>query len=287
MRDIFILIRPQQWIKNSFIFFPAFFAGLAFDSTLILRLLLGFFSFSFMASAVYVLNDFFDREYDKQHPKKKLRPIASGRIHPKKAFLIGFILFITALGTCLFIQPVLAGVTGLYFLLNLAYSYGLKHIPILDVVLISIGFVLRLVFGGYLAGVPLSNWILLVGFSLSLFLAFAKRRADFVLFVEEGKKTRKVLRYYNAQLINTGIYLSALATLISYIAYCLSPWTTHRFGWEIILTSLFVLLGLLRYFVLIFQKNKAANPTQVLYTDLAIQLCILGWVSSLVAVVFW
>ncbi len=286
MKDLFQLIRLQQWIKNSFIFFPAFFAGLTFEANLIVQLLIGFLSFSFMASAVYVLNDYFDREFDKKHPKKRNRPLASGRVSVVQAFGLCLILLALSQGLSFYLNSALAAIVTFYFLLNVAYSVGLKHIAVLDVIIISVGFVLRLIYGGYLVNVPLSNWILLVGFSLSLFLAFAKRRADFILFQEEGKKARKVISSYSSGIINLGIYLSACITFVSYAAYCLSPWATRRFGWELIFSAIFVLLGLIRYFILIFKKNKAANPTQVLYSDRIIQLCVVAWVTLLLIIIF-
>ncbi len=267
-------------------FFPAFFASVEWEVSLILSLIGGFFAFSLAASSVYIMNDWFDAPVDRLHPEKKNRPIASGKIGSEKVFKL-VLLFLGAailLGGIINIKfaMILLG----YFGINLAYSAGLKNFPVLDVMIISIGFIIRIISGGMVADVPLSFWIIIVTFFLALFLAFAKRRHDYLLFQLEGKETRKSISLYSMPMINVGIVISSFLTLLFYLLYTLSSSIQDRIGNMVPITTIFVALGLLRYYWLIYKKNVSGKPTQVLYDDRLLQLVIVLWVVSFGVIIY-
>ena len=279
MKDFIKLIRVRQWIKNGFLFFPAFFADQLYNNDLIFHLLLGFIAFSFTASAVYILNDWFDAESDRKHPVKKSRPIASGKVSigMAAAYLLGLLLAGIVLAGAIDIR--FAMILMAYFGINLVYSAGLKNFPILDVFIVSFGFILRILAGGEIADVYISLYMIIVTFGLSMFLALAKRRSDLLLYKETGEETRKVLRYYSIKTINISLILTAGTTFVFYMIYTLSAQTVDRIGNKhLYLTGIFVLLGIIRYFHLTFKKNLSGNPTEVLYKDFILQLIIVLWV---------
>lgn len=286
MKDFIQLIRPKQWIKNGFIFFPAFFASVNWEAALILKLIGGFAAYSIAASAVYIMNDWFDAPLDRLHPEKKDRPIASGRIGTERVGLMIVILLTISLIISGLIVPKLAMYIMAYFGINVAYSAGLKNFPILDVMVIAVGFILRILCGGVIAEVPLSFWIIIVTFFLALFLAFAKRRHDFILFRDSGKITRKSISMYSMTMINVGIIFSSIATLVFYFLYTISPAVTSRISEHLYITAIFVLGGLVRYYYLIFAKNLSGKPTQILYKDLMLQLIILSWMITFAILIY-
>ena len=273
------LIRPKQWVKNIFIFFPAFFAQALIEQTILFELILGFIAFSASASAVYVLNDWFDAPVDKLHPDKQNRPIAAGLIRKNEIFLliIGFL----SLGfiISLIIDVRFTMMIMIYFGINLVYSSGLKNFPVLDVIIIAFGFLIRVLAGGEIAHVPISKWMLLVTFFLSMFLALAKRRSDLILFDQTGAEVRKVIKFYNHKLINTGLFICAVITFIAYVFYTLSDSVKARIDENLYLTSFFVFLGIARYFYLTFKLNLSGKPTETLYKDLILQIIILLWIA--------
>jgi len=280
LKDFIQLIRPKQWIKNSFIVFPAFFASVDWDVAFILKLILGVFSFSLAASAVYVMNDWFDAPLDKLHPEKQHRPIASGRISNAQAAGYSISLLFSSLVLSAIVYPRLSMFILGYFGMNLAYSAGLKNFPILDVLIIAVGFIIRILFGGVVAQVPISIWMIVVTFSLALFLAFAKRKHDLALFQEKGKATRKSILLYSMPIINVGLIISSLSALVFYVFYTLSDSVAERMDDSVAYTSVFVFFGLLRYYYLTFYKHVSGKPTQVLYADRPIQVIIILWIVS-------
>lgn len=288
MKEIIKLIRPYQYVKNSFIFLPLFFAGRFTDGHLLLNTAMAALGFCFAASAIYILNDYFDRESDRQHPTKRNRPLASGKVSVNTAFLILFLLIASSAGLLAAVNLHALAVVGIYVGMNIGYSFGLKHIPILDITLISIGFVLRLLVGEA-AGegkVPLSMWIILITFLLALFLALAKRRDD-VLLSADGTKMRKVVDGYNLEFINGGMIMLASITVVAYIMYTISAEVTLRYHTQhLYYTVIFVILGILRYLQITFVENRSGNPTRVLLRDIFLQLVLAGWVISYVVIIY-
>jgi 4-hydroxybenzoate polyprenyltransferase len=275
------LMRPHQYIKNLFIFLPLFFALKITDMTLLFHAFVAFVSFSLTASAVYVLNDYRDIEDDRQHPKKRSRPLASGEISKKQALGI-----MTLLGFAGFVFMAILSwnaviILTAYAVMNIAYSFHLKHVAILDVTIIAIGFVLRLFIGSAVSGIPLSMWIVVMTFLLALFMALAKRRDDVLIFMETGKKMRKVINGYNLQFLDTAMAIMASVVIVAYTIYTTSADVTARFHTQYLyLTSLFVILGIMRYLQIAFVHLDSGSPTRIVLKDRFMQLTILAWIIS-------
>ncbi len=221
--SIIKLMRPHQYIKNLFIFLPLFFALKITDPTLLLNAIIAFIAFSFTASAIYTLNDYHDIEEDRQHPKKKDRPLASGAISKSQAIIIMSVLFISGFTLMASLSLKAAGILTAYVVMNIAYSFYLKHVAILDVVIIAIGFVLRLFIGSAVTDIPLSMWIVIMTFLLALFMALAKRRDDVLIYLDTGKKMRKVIDGYNLQFLDTAMAIMASVVIVAYTIYTTSP----------------------------------------------------------------
>jgi len=251
-----------------------------------------FVAFSLAASSIYCFNDIMDVEADKLHPKKSKRPIASGKITLPQAYAAMFVLIVAAI-LSLFALPNGSARTGtiaivvIYYVMNIAYCLGLKHIAIIDTFIISTGFVIRVLAGGISTGTWVSQWIILMTFLLALFLAFAKRRDDVVIFNNCGKKMRKNITRYNLEFLNNAISIIAAMTMICYIMWTMSQAVIERLGTEqLYITSIFVLLGMMRYMQLTIVDAKSGSPTNILQRDKFIHLCILGWIVSFIVIIY-
>lgn len=289
--NILLLLRPHQWLKNFFIFLPLFFDRHITDVAYILPTLFAFFSYNFAASAIYCFNDIWDVEADKLHPKKCKRPIASGKISK----MTGYIIAIICIALSLIIAFVgigerwylLAYIISFYLIMNVAYCVKLKHIALVDVFIIALGFVLRILVGGAVTGIHLSQWIVLMTFLLALFLAFAKRRDDVVIYEETGVKARKNVNRYNLQFMNQAISIIASITMVCYIMYTVSDEVVERMHTNYLyVTSIFVLAGIMRYLQLTIVDVKSGSPTKVLMHDRFIQLCIIGWIIAFFLILY-
>jgi 4-hydroxybenzoate polyprenyltransferase len=279
------LMRPQQWVKNLFLFAPMFFS-FQYSVGEFLRVCAGFILFSMATSALYSFNDVLDREEDRRHPEKKYRPVASGKIGVRSAIIFMIVLLTISLSGAAFLSEGFLYILLLYVLMNIAYSFKLKHISILDISLISIGFVLRIFAGAELVDVTPTNWIVLVTFLLALFLAFAKRRDD-VLLVDEGLRTRKNINGYNLEMINAGMVFMAGVTTVAYIMYTLSDEVINRLGSsDVYFTSFFVILGILRYMQITFVENRSSNPAFLLIHDLFLKIIIVSWLATFLIIYF-
>ena len=288
IKSILRLMRIHQYVKNAFIFLPLFFAGQITNIVLFSSALVGFIGFSIAASAVYILNDFLDIEDDRKHPSKKDRPLASGLVSKKESLVLIGLFSIMGL-TIMATQSIQALVVLLsYIVLNIGYSFYLKHIPIVDVTIISIGFVLRLFIGAIVTVTPLSKWIVIMTFLLALFLALAKRRDDVIHFMNTGKKMRKVIDGYNLQLIDGAMMIMASVVIVSYLLYTTSSEVIKRIDSEYLyLTSLFVILGVLRYMQISFVENNSGSPTKILFKDKFMIINILAWVFSFIYIIYF
>lgn len=288
---IISLIRPHQWAKNTFVFLPLFFGGHLFDTWCLHQAVAAFVAFSFIASAVYCINDLKDIEADKKHPKKCMRPLASGVIKPYQAIIVAGFLLLSSIATCILflgeysINVVLLLV--LYFLLNIAYCFKLKQYAIIDVSILSLGFVIRLFVGGVSCHIWLSPWIVLMTFLLSLFLAFAKRRDDILIYEKDKVIVRKNIVRYNLPFLNLTLSIIASITIVCYIMYTVSPQVTANFHTEYVyVTSIFVLIAILRYLQVTIVDNKSGSPTKVLLKDRFIQTCICLWILSFIIILY-
>jgi 4-hydroxybenzoate polyprenyltransferase len=272
-------MRPKQWLKNGFVFAPLLF-GKAFLDPHKLRLsLLAFALFSAAASAVYILNDILDVERDRAHPTKKNRPIASGRLPIPAAAALGLLLAAGALAIAFFKMPDFATILAVYVAINVGYSLGLKHVVIIDIFAIAIGFVLR-VFGGAVAiQVEASRWLLTCTIFISLFLAACKRRGEITL-VGDSAATRTVLRSYSIAYVDQIINLAAAGTVMTYALYSLDPVTIEKLHThDLIFTLPFVIYGILRYMHIVQHKGVGGNPTEALLRDRSILLTVVGYVA--------
>jgi 4-hydroxybenzoate polyprenyltransferase len=280
-KDALILIRPHQYIKNLFIFLPLFFAAKGAEIHLLANAVIAFISLSLAAGAIYVFNDYIDIEYDKRHPKKKDRPLASGAISKPQAVIIMLTLFLFSLALMFSVSLQAIGILLAYVLMNITYSILLKHIAILDVTIIAIGFVMRLFIGSVTTTIPLSSWIVVMTFLLALFLALAKRRDDVLIYMNTGKKTRKVIDGYNLQLVDTAMAIMASVVIVAYTIYTTSPDVVTRINSQYLyLTSLFVILGIMRYLQIAFVLKDTGSPTKIVLKDIFMQMAIVGWILT-------
>lgn len=278
----FRLIRLEHWVKNLFLFIPAFFAGRLFEPAVLLRACLGFAAFSLIASAVYVLNDLVDAPQDRHHPDKSKRPIASGRVSRRQgiAILAGLLAGGAALAFYLDAIFLLIGLS--YFAINVFYSFSLKHIALIDISLIGLGFLLRVFAGGVVTGVAVSHWLIVLTFLLALILGLAKRRGEYVI-ATEGQSFRKALEGYNLPFLDQCITVCATVAIVAYLMYCFSPEVTERIGSDkIFYTAFFVILGVLRYLQLTLVFEKTESPTRALLRDAFLQVVLLGWIGCFV-----
>ncbi|MEP6748363.1 MAG: decaprenyl-phosphate phosphoribosyltransferase [Bacteroidota bacterium] len=284
------LLRPKDWAKNLFLFLPVFFGGKLFDVPKIEHLVAAFFSFCFVASTVYIVNDYRDREDDKKHPKKRLRPLASGAVKPTAALVIAGLLIAAGFSLAYYADPNyrFISILAFYFFMNMGYSFGLKNIPILDILIVAIGFSLRVKAGGYVADIDVSAWLNLMVLLLALFMAIGKRRDDIILKLETGADMRKAVKGYNVDFLNTMLSMFSAIIIMTYIMYCVSPITiSHTGTYHLYYTAIFVIAGLMRYLQIILVQNKAGSPTDVLYKDRFIQATLLLWVAAFCALLYW
>lgn len=287
LRSLFYLMRVHQWIKNLFIFLPAFFALKLLQEGPMLNLLLTFIAFSFLASSVYIFNDMLDVEEDRLHPTKKRRPLASGLVSKKEGILLIICLLILSFVIFYLLQNnTVLVIAVLYLIQNILYTVKLKHIALLDVMLIATGFVFRILIGGAATDTILSHWIILITLVLALFLALAKRRDDVLGFLQTGQKARKNIEGYNIEFLNVAITVMATIVIVCYIMYCISPEITLRFGDNTYLTSFFVILGVLRYLQLTFVWLITGSPTAVLLKNRFLQLILIGWIVSFFVIIY-
>ena len=286
--NILKILRPHQWVKNTFIFIPLFFGGSLFDMADWTSSLVAFVAFSFAASAIYSINDIVDVEADKKHPKKCKRPIAAGLVSKRQASLLAIILAIAALALPFLLNNwMLSVVIALYLAMNLCYCIRLKHYAIIDVCIVAMGFVMRIVAGGVATDIVLSRWIVMMTFLLTLFLSFAKRRDDVLIMDETGMAPRKNTSRYNLTFINQAITITGGVMLVCYIMYTVSPEVIERFNSpNLYMTSFFVILGLLRYIQLTVVDERSGEPTRLVLSDRLIQLIIAGWIISFAIIIY-
>lgn len=290
MKKTLLLIRPQQWIKNGFVLIPMFFGGRLLNVDDAIASVVTFFAFSFAASAIYCFNDIVDVDADRRHPVKCHRPIASGAVSVPTAYaLMAVLVLLSAL--LLFFLPQrageTAGIVAFYFLLNMAYCIWLKRHAIIDVCTVAFGFVLRILAGGMACDVAVSNWLVLMTFLLALFLSFAKRRDDVLRMNETGEPPRRNTIRYNLTFVNQAITITGTVTLVCYIMYTVSPEVVSRFHAPYLyLTSIFVLVGLLRYMQLTVVDEVSGDPTKILLRDRFTQAIVVAWIMAFLLIIY-
>lgn len=270
-----------------FLFLPLFFAGEFNDPNQLIEILKGFVAFSFIASSIYIINDYRDREDDRKHPVKCKRPLASGAVAPNTALIICGILIVAGFSLAWYIRDKFAFVLAIYFLVNLGYSLGLKSIAILDLVLLAAGFVLRIKAGSVITRIPLSEWIVIMVFLLAIFMAIGKRRDDVLLKLSTGTDMRKSIKGYNLELLNVLLALVSAIIIVAYLMYCMDPQTVAKMRtYRLYYTAVFVMAGIMRYLQLIYVVSDSGSPTKILYKDRFIQLTLLLWFASFFSILY-
>ena len=282
------LMRPRQWVKNGFVLVgPIFGHGFA-DAALQVKAGLLLLAFCLVSSGVYALNDVLDRQADRAHPTKRHRPVACGAVTPAAALAFALVLAVLGMMLASLVSPMAAGLAACYVVFNLGYSAGLKHVAILDVLLIAAGFMLRILAGTLGLDIAPSHWLLLCGFMVTVFLGFAKRRAElFALDSGEGgadgveTPQRPVLGYYSPRLLDQFIAISAAGAMIAYALYTVDAKTVAIHGTDrLVYTVPFVLYGLFRYLHVLYRGKGGADPTAELLGDGHLLLVILLWLAS-------
>lgn len=276
-------MRPKQWTKNLLLFAGIVFSHNLFDPRLLRLNVYGFLLFCIFSGSVYILNDIVDLEKDRIHPKKCKRPIASGLISRKEGIVFLILSFSAAFLLAYRIRPIFALIGLIYFLLVTFYSFYLKHIVIIDVMTISIGFVLRAIAGTVLIGVAISPWLLLCTFLLSMFLALQKRKGEQMLMAEEKEKSRKTLHEYTPALLDDMLHMVTSSTVMAYSLYTFTgSHSIYMMG-----TIPFVIYGIFRYQYIVRTKNMGETPELVLLTDKPLIINILLWVISCVVILYF
>lgn len=292
MKKYLKLLRVEQWVKNLFVFLPVFFSGKIVDADLFSKSCLAFIIFSLTASTIYILNDYMDIELDRKHLEKCKRPLASGAIAKG-----------TAIGIFVFLLLLVSGLTGYlgivkgmdleefsvviitYFIINILYTFKLKHIAIVDICIIATGFVLRVLAGGFITGIMVSQWAILLTFVLALVLAIGKRRGELINAQINGK-TRKALDGYNVQFADIALSISCTLAIICYLMFTLSPEVQQKFHPRIFYTVIFVVFAFLRYLQQTLVYNKTESPTKIIYKDHYIQVTMLLWLFAFLLTIY-
>lgn len=285
VKAVLSLLRLPQWIKNGFVLAPLFFTPQAVSSQTATKVVLGMLCFCLISSCVYIINDLSDREADRDHPKKRHRPLAAGTVSTAEALVVLALLCAVGFAGAVSLSGTFALVLALYFSINLAYSFGLKHWPILDLLAISAGFVLRVDAGARLIHVQPSEWILICTGFLALFLAIAKRRDDLVKDVGTGH--RPSLKGYTTQYLDVAATMVLGALLVSYAIYTTDNDVMARLGSErLYLTVPFVLAGILRYLQIALVEERSGSPTTIVLTDRFMIVTIVGWIATFAALIY-
>lgn len=265
------LMRPKQWVKNAFVLAPLIFSGLFINLASIKSAIVAFVIFCLASSATYILNDYKDIESDKKHPvKSKMRPLASGEISKRQALILMVMLY-GAIMICAFFYPKVVTVVAGYLLLNVAYTFYLKHQPVLDIFTIATGFVLRVHAGAIALQVPLSSWMFITTLSLALYLAAIKRRQE---LMKSGISARDTLKKYSLNLVDKYAETSSTCAILFYSLFVMSDKP------NMVYTIPFVLFGLYRYWFIVEMEGSGESPTDALFKDYLLQFTILGWIIS-------
>jgi 4-hydroxybenzoate polyprenyltransferase len=283
---LFVALRPRQWAKNVFVFAALVFAGRLTDPTMLLRAGGAFGVFCLLSSAVYLLNDVRDRDSDRLHPSKRHRPIAAGEIGPGTAWAVSAVLAVGGLLAAFALSSGLCGVAVAYLIFNLGYSFGLKRIVILDVMIVASGYLLRALAGALVLDVAISRWLVLCTGLLALFLGFVKRRQE-IAGMNGGSETRPILKEYSLPFLDQMIAIVTGATVVAYSLYAFSPEVAQKLGTEHLgLTIPFVLFGIFRYLYLVHQRGVGENPTTVVLTDLPLIVDVALWGVAVVGALY-
>jgi len=288
LKQILISMRPKQWTKNMILFAPLIFSQNLFHTQSFLKIMEAFILFTLLCGAVYIFNDLIDIEKDKSHPKKSQRPLAAGKLSPRNAIIASLLIGFTSLVFSFLLNIRFGMVISSYLILQLAYSFSLKHIIILDVFSVAAGFVLRVLAGAVVIDVPVSTWLVVCTMLLALFLSFCKRRHELINLETEAVNHRKSLKEYSPYLLDQMIAVVTASTLISYALYTMSAETVQKFGTtDLKYTIPLVLFGIFRYLYLIHQKDEGGNPESIILKDKPMILNVCIYVLAVALVLYW
>jgi 4-hydroxybenzoate polyprenyltransferase len=288
LANILKSMRPKQWVKNLLVFSALIFSENLLAGTRLLRSIAAFVAFCLVSGAVYIINDIVDRENDRMHPKKRLRPIASGKLPLSTAAIAAVIAVSIGIGGGFYLDRRFGLVIAAYFLLQLAYSFMLKKVVVLDVMVVAAGFAMRAIAGTYVISVQISPWLFVCAILLALFLALAKRRHELLFLEGGGISHRSVLGKYSETLLDQMIAVATSATVIAYCLYTIAPETVRKFGTHnLILTVPFVLYGIYRYLYLVYRREEGGAPEKVLFTDLPLIIDVFLWLLSVVVILYF
>jgi len=280
-------LRPQQWIKNLFIFAPLIFAQKILDPTLLQKTGLAFLSFCLLSGSIYIFNDLLDINEDRLHPLKSKRPLASGLLKPAAAAAVLILLLAVGLALAAALDRDFFLMALLYAVLQAAYSIRLKHVVILDIFIVAAGFLIRVVAGGLVIHVYISSWLLICTTLLALFLVMSKRRHELVQLEGKSLSHRPILKEYNTHLLDQMISVVTASTLLAYCLYTISEETVSKFGTRnLVFTIPFVLYGIFRYLYLIHQKAEGGTPESLIIKDKPLLIDIFLWVGSAVLILY-
>jgi len=282
------LIRISQWIKNFFVFVPLLFSQHLFDKDFFITVLLAFVVFCLASSFIYVINDIIDITADKAHPVKKNRPLPSGIISRQNALIVTFVLAVIIVILLPQLNEEFNFFVIAFVLLNVLYSFWFKHIVILDVFSIALGFSIRVLAGAVVIAVPISSWLILTTMFISLFLGVMKRHSELILVAEsENAPSRKVLSQYSLNFADQMATVAAAGVIICYALYTVSERTLSSFGTEnLIYTTPFVVYGIFRFMYLEYISNKGDNTTKIVFTDLQIILTVIIYTVTTVLIIY-
>ena len=273
LKNYLKLIRVKHYLKNFLVFAPLLFSGKFFEGPLFLNTLFAFIAFSFVASVVYIINDIRDVEKDRLHPIKKNRPIASGKVSKAEGIILAIILFVIAMSINWLIKPtpVSFGILLAYLVMNIAYSFGLKNIPSIDILILSIGFLLRVFYGAVILNLPVSNWLYLTILSISFYLGLGKRRNE----IDRSKDSRKVLEQYNREFLDKNMYMCLALTIMFYSLWCVDPINSSRFsGLNYLLFTVPIAMIICMKYSLDIEGDSFGDPVDVVFSDKVILILI-------------
>ena len=294
IKSVLQILRPYQWVKNFFVFMPLFFGHQLMNVPLLINTIAAFLAFSFVASSIYCFNDIIDVEDDRRHVEKCHRPIASGKISVATGYILMFVMLALSIALSFALPNYVVSTTLplpyiiiIYWLMEMAYCIRLKRIAIIDLCILSMGFLMRIAAGGAATGILLSHWLIMMTFLLTLFLGFAKRRDDVLKFQKTKIPPRHNTKRYNLTFVNDATTVTGSVMLVCYIMYTVSPETIANFDNRYVyLTTIFVLLGLLRYMQIAVVDEKSGDPTKVLLRDPFTQVIVLCWAVAFLFIIY-
>ena len=284
--DLMRLMRPYQWVKNAFVFTGLLFGHAWHDPYLVMQVVMTFVAFCLVSSAIYTINDIVDLEQDQRHPKKCKRPLASGQVSISAAVILAVVLVVPGLVLAYGASPTVLIILIGYALMNIAYSLRLKHVVILDVFIIATGFMLRILAGTLGVGIPPSQWLLLCGLMVTLFLGFTKRRSEIIALTDDKNAHRKVLEHYSPVLLDKMIGVTAAGLIMSYSLYTMNADTIRIHNTpNLIYTVPFVMYGVFRYIYLLHHQSRGGDPSHDLVRDPHLFIVVGAWLLATILLI--